>query len=158
MKKQTISFLSMIIGIISGFTIAEKKCEKRILNELRVSNKNMMSFRVMSQWVKVKQNGRNLSEYFEHAGYKKIAIYGMGYMGETLLNELEGTKTEVLYGIDQNADIMYANVNIVSLEDELQAVDAIVVAVADSFEAISKNIQKRIDCPVVSIVDVVYDT
>lgn len=116
-----------------------------------------MLFRVMTQWVKIKQEGKNLSEYFERAGYKKIAIYGMGYIGETLLSELRRTETEVLYGIDQNADTLYANINIVSLEEELPEVDVVIITLVDSFEAISEKIHRKIDCPVISIVDLVYD-
>lgn len=74
-----------------------------------------------------------------------------------MLSELSGTKTEVLYGIDQNADTIYANVDILSLKDELQRVDAVVVTVTSSFEVISENINKKLNCPVVSIIDVVYD-
>lgn len=112
----------------------------------------------MNQWVKVKQEGRNLSEYFRQCGYKKIAIYGMGYIGETLLNELKGTETEVLYGIDRNASSTYANIDVVSLSDEFKPVDAIVVTVIDSFEMVSERVQEKINCPILSIIDVVFDT
>ncbi len=157
MKKYVSLLLTMVLGGMLGITLTEKKNNKCIMKGLLTSNRNLMSFRVMNQWVKVKQQGKNLSEYFELAGYEKIAIYGMGYIGETLLSELSGTKTEVLYGIDQNADTIYANVDILSLKDELQRVDAVVVTVTSSFEVISENINKKLNCPVVSIIDVVYD-
>lgn len=157
MKKYVSLLLTMVLGGMLGITLTEKKNKKCIMKGLLTSNRNLMSFRVMNQWVKVKQKGKNLSEYFELAGYEKIAIYGMGYIGETLLSELSGTKTKVLYGIDQNADTIYANVDILSLKDELQRVDAVVVTVTSSFEVISENINKKLNCPVVSIIDVVYD-
>lgn len=157
MRKYMSLISTMIVGAILGIVIAEKKNGKIIMKELLTSNKNLISFRIMNQWVKVKQKGKNLSEYFALAGYQKIAIYGMGYIGETLLNELSGTKIDVLYGIDQNADTIYANIDILSLKDELQRVDAVVVTAVNSFEAISENIKKKLDCPVISIVDIVYD-
>ena len=76
----------------------------------------------------------------------------MGDIGEALLSELDKTKTKVLYGIDQNADAVFSNIDIVSLKDKLQKVDAVVVTVIHSFEAISAEIQKKLDCPVISIV------
>lgn len=157
MKKYVSLLVTTIIGSLLGIALTEKKNKKCVMKELLTSNKNLMSFRVMNQWVKIKQKGKNLSEYFELAGYEKIAIYGMGYIGETLLSELRDTKTEVLYGIDQNADTIYANVDVLTLKDDLQKVDVVVVTVVNSFEAISKNIIKKINCPVISIIDVVYD-
>lgn len=157
MRKKQLLLLAFMTGLMLEVIAINKYIEKGIVKLLLTSNKNLMSFRVMNQWVKIKQKGKNLSEYFELAGYEKIAIYGMGYIGETLLSELSGTKTEVLYGIDQNADTTYANVDVLSLKDELQRVDAVVVTVPNSFEVISENINKKLNCPVVSIIDVVYD-
>lgn len=158
MKRQKGIFLFMAIGFLLGIVIAEKKSKKGIINGLLTANKNYVLFRLMNQWVKVKQEGRNLSEYFRQCGYKKIAIYGMGYIGETLLNELKGTETEVLYGIDRNASSTYANIDVVSLSDEFKPVDAIVVTVIDSFEMVSERVQEKINCPILSIIDVVFDT
>lgn len=157
MRKKQLLLLAFMTGLLLEVIAINKYIKKGIVKLLLTSNKNLMSFRVMNQWVKIKQKGKNLSEYFELAGYEKIAIYGMGYIGETLLSELSGTKTEVLYGIDQNADTTYANVDVLSLKNELQRVDAVVVTVPNSFEVILENINKKLNCPVVSIIDVVYD-
>ncbi|MCI8418504.1 MAG: hypothetical protein HFI33_13600 [Lachnospiraceae bacterium] len=157
MKKKMLLLCFLVLGSIIKIIAINKYIKRNIIKLLLVLNKRQMSFRLMNQWVKVKQKGKNLSEYFELAGYRKIAIYGMGYIGETLLSELNGTKTEVLYGIDQNADTIYANIDILSLKDDLQRVDVVVVTAVNSFEAISENIKKKLDCPVVSIIDVVYD-
>lgn len=56
---------------------------------------------MMNQWVKVKQEGKNLSQYFEANNYKNIAIYGMSYAGETLEDELKNTNTCVKYSIEK---------------------------------------------------------
>lgn len=157
MRKGMLLCWTFMAGITVEIIAVHRHIKKSIIKLLLVSNTRQMSFLVMNQWVKVKQKGKNLSEYFELAGYEKIAIYGMGYIGETLLSELSGTKTKVLYGIDQNADTIYTNVDILSLKDELQRVDAVVVTVTSSFEVISENINKKLNCPVVSIIDVVYD-
>jgi len=157
MKKKVVFLLLFIVGItiqILGMNRYIKKC---MIKSLLISNKNLKSFDIMNRWVRMKQEGKNLSEYFEQAGYKKIAIYGMGHIGETLQNELNCTKTEVLYGIDQRSDTTYSNIDIISLKDELQPVDAIVVTLVNEFESISEKINERINCPVISIVDVVYD-
>ena len=43
-----------------------------------------------------------------------IAIYGMGYLGECLYEELENTDIQVLYGIDQSARGLYGRVSYLS--------------------------------------------
>lgn len=40
-------------------------------------------------------------EYFTQNGYQKIAVYGMHYAGERLVDELRNTEVKVVCGIDQ---------------------------------------------------------
>lgn len=138
--------------------IVEMIKKKNIFEELlSVSNHNLALFRVMNQWVKIKQEGRNLSEYFEKEGYKRIAIYGMGYVGETLIEELKDTTISVIYGIDKNANAVYSSINIVSINEILEQVDAIVVTIVDSFSNISTELSKKVKYPIISLYDIVYD-
>jgi len=51
----------------------------------------------------------------------------MSYAGETLIAELKGTEIEIAYGIDRNADNIYADMDVVSVDDVLEPVDAVVV-------------------------------
>lgn len=137
-----------IIGKLSGEATAKAQ---------KMSDKHLVLFRMMNQWVKVKQEGKNLSAYFEKNGYKKIAIYGMSFAGETLVDELKNTNTKVLYGIDQNADRLYAEVDIVNLDDHLGKVDAIVVTAITFFEEVEVKLNKLVDCPIISLEDVLYE-
>lgn len=139
---------------------------KAILKEMRgkdidrmlaLSNKNLMQFQMMNQWVKVKQKRNNLSGYFKENGYNRIAIYGMGVAGETLLDELQETNIEVVYGIDRNAHMTYSKIDVLSPENVLPEVDAIVVSIVESFDSIVRNLRGKIDCPIISLRDVVYD-
>ena len=112
---------------------------------------------MMNQWVKVKQEGKNLSEYFEKQGYKKIAIYGMSYAGETLVNELENTSVQILYGIDKNADSIYANIDVFSIEDSLEEVDAVIVTAITFFDEIEEELSTKFSCPIISLENVLYE-
>lgn len=112
---------------------------------------------MMSQWVKVKQEGKNLSSYLEKNGYKKIAVYGMSYAGEALINELENSDIAVAYGIDRNAGSLYADVDIVSIDDDLEEVDAVVVTAITFFDEIEEKLSQKIDCPIISLEDILYE-
>lgn len=52
-----------------------------------------------------------MKDYFLRNGYKKITIYGMRYVGETLLDELKNSEINVVYGIDKNADFVCSDVS-----------------------------------------------
>lgn len=157
MKKGFISVLSALTGAAVGAG-AVKKVESEKLNKMRaMSNKHLELFKMMSQWVKVKQEGKNLSSYFERNEYTKIAVYGMSYAGEALVNELENSTVTVAYGIDRNADSLYADVDIVSMDDDLTEVDAVVVTAITFFDEIEEKLSEKMDCPIISLEDILYE-
>lgn len=157
MKKGVIAAVSTVIGAAAG-AVAVGKSKGDQLNSARsMSNKHLALFQMMNQWVRVKQEGKNLSEYFERNGYKNIAVYGMSYAGETLLEELKGTDVNVVYGIDRNADSTYADVEVFTAEDDLQPVDAVVVTAITFFDEIEENLMKKMDCPIISLEDILFE-
>lgn len=161
MKKGTLSILSAATGTLVGAIIGTRAIAQTVgkvgSQAKQLSDKHLALFLMMNQWVKVKQEGKSLSSYFEKNGYKEIAIYGMSYAGETLLNELKGTDICVAYGIDKNADVIYADVDVVSVEDTLKDVDAVVVTAITFFDEIEKMLDAKLDCPVLSLEDILYE-
>ena len=157
MKKGFIAAVSMVIGGIAGTAAAGKVSGGIISQTKQMSDKHLALFLMMNQWVKVKQEGKNLSVYFQKYGYKRIAIYGMRYAGETLVDELKNTEIEVSYGIDKNADSIYSNIAICSMEDNLDKVDAVVVTAISFFSEIKQKLSEKVDCPVISLEDILYE-
>ncbi len=121
------------------------------------SDKHLSLFLMMNQWVKIKQSGKELSTYFEKNGYKKIAVYGMSHVGNTLIQELNNTQTVVAYGIDKNRDSTYTNLDIVSIEEDMEPVDAVVVTAITYYEEIKKMLLTKVECPIISIEDILYE-
>lgn len=157
MKKVVISLLSTLIGVMAGAGAVNRVSEAKIQSKQRMSDKHLALFLMMNQWVKVKQEGKNLVSYFEKNGYKKIAIYGMSYAGETLLDELKGSAVQVAYGIDKNAVGIYSDVEIVSMENSLEEVDAIIVTAITFFDDIEEKLSEKVSCPIISLEDVLYE-
>ena len=157
MKKGSISILSALTGAALGAG-AVGKIQGDMLNRTKkMSDKHLALFLMMNQWVKVKQEGKNLASYFENNGYQKIAIYGMSYAGETLINELKGSDVIIAYGIDKNADSIYADVDLVSMNDDLETVDAVVVTAITFFDEIEEQLSEKMDCPILSLEDILYE-
>ena len=161
MKKGVVGVLSLLVGAaagaMAGAVSVGKNASERISDKQILSDKHLELYLMMNQWVKVKQDGKNLSTYFEKNGYKKIAIYGMNYAGETLLGELKGTDTEVAYAIDKNADTIYTEVDVYSIGDDLAAVDAVVVTPITFFDEIEEEMSKKVNCPIISLYDILYE-
>lgn len=157
MKKSIISVLSVLTGAALGAGAVGKVMSGSLKKERGYSRKHLALFQMMNQWVKVKQEGKNLASYFEKNGYKKIAIYGMSYVGETLLHELQDSRITVAYAIDKNADSIYADVDVVSMDDDLRDVDAVVVTAITFFDEIDEQLSGKIDCPVISLEDILYE-
>lgn len=134
----------------------EVQYEKK-LNIQQDRDKCLALFLMMNEWVKVKQDGKNLVSYFEKNGYKRIAIYGMSHVGKILLGEINGTSIQVAYGIDQNADEINAEIDILSMGDDLEPVDAVVVSSITFFDEIKEKLGKKIKCPIISLKDILAE-
>ena len=154
MKKWILSSLAAAMGVLAGTGITGSLMEKSIKKNRDMSDKHLALFLMMNEWVKVKQAGKNLAEYFEKNGYKRIAVYGMSYVGETLLDELSESDIEVAYAIDKNAESIYLDIETVTLDAELQEVDAVVVTAITFYDEIEKKLKEKIKCPIVSLEDI----
>ncbi len=157
MNKAIISVLSAAAGAAAGAVVVGKKVTEEKVKVQQFSDKHLALFLMMNQWVKVKQEGKNLAEYFEKNGYKNIAVYGMSYAGETLLDELKNSEVCVKYAIDKNADKIYADVDVLTMDDELQDVDVVVVTAITFYDEIAEKLEEQFTCPIVSLEDVLYE-
>lgn len=132
----------------------QQKCIDRWKEE---ASKQRAMFLVMNQWTNVKQANRNLEEYFLKNELRKIAIYGMGLMGQQLIKELKDSSIETAYGIDRNSDGIVSGIKVVTMDEELADVDAVVVTVLKEFDEIRDALTKKLNCSVVAIGDILNE-
>ena len=157
MKKILINLVLFFSGLGIGGIIVKKRIGQSIEIERRYSNKHLSLFKMMSQWVRIKQEGKKIESYFERENIKEIAIYGMSYAGRALVEELAGSKIAVKYAIDRNANNILSDIDIIEPEDLFDKVDAIVVTAIQSFEEIKKTLSEKIDCPILSLENILYE-
>lgn len=157
MKKGLISFISGILGVIVGAGTISKIMGRSLADKKNMSDKHLALFLMMNQWVKVKQEGKDISKYFEENNFKRIAIYGMSYVGERLIEELEESNIKVAYGIDREAKSLCMDTELVTLDDDLKEVDAVVVTAITYFEEIAEKLEKKLECPIISLEDILYE-
>lgn len=157
MKKGMAIIISILVGVMLG-VIWTRKCTNTMIEKTqKLADKYLTLFLMMNQWVKVKQADKKLEQCFTQKGYRRIAIYGMSYVGETLVRELKDTDVKVIYGIDRNAGGLSCDVEVFSVEDALESVDAVVVTPITYFQEIYQQLSKKLDCPIISMEDILYD-
>ena len=149
MKKTVIGILSLLGGVVGGMIGTKRVMQKKLNRATDYSDKHLSLFLMMNQWVKVKQEGKNLGEYFERNGLKRIAVYGMSYAGETGI--------EVVYGIDKHADKIFSTVDVISVDDSFAEVDAVIVTAITFFDDIKDMLCEKVNCPVISLEDILYE-
>lgn len=157
MKKSVIATLCAVGGMILGAVGVEKILNKELARKSQMSEKHLALYLMMNQWVKVKQENISIADYLERKGYRDIAIYGMNYVGETLMDELENTDVTVKYAIDKNADKICVDVDVFTPDEKLPKVDAVIVTPITFFDEIVNNMTKKIDCPILSMEDILND-
>lgn len=120
-------------------------------------NRQNRNNRFIKTWLRLStSNPGFISEYFKSNDYSRVAIYGCGEIGKCLYNELLANNIQVQYYIDQKADFLIEDVDILTLENELPKVDVIIVTLINSFDEISKKIKSHTSDNVISIEDVIY--
>ena len=147
----------MIVGAVAGGTAAGTVSSKKMKEMAQKGGKVHQLYMAFDQWLRIRQEGRTLVEYFEKWNYKTVAIYGMKELGERLYDELEGSGITVRYIIDKNADLIYANVDVVTPDEKLDPVDVIVVTALYYFDEIEEMLSERVDCPIISLEDILYE-
>lgn len=150
--------IGIIGGAIAGIAYLNKKnYEKSSVLEGRYKS----YYQLANQWLMNKNEGKQVSRYFEDNDIKSVAIYGMGTLGELFYEEIKDSNVKVGYFIDKNSDILcygMDEVPITSIEDisEQEEVDAIIVTPVFDFDAIQEDLEKVTDIHLISLEDVVY--
>lgn len=157
MKKRFLTVLTAVTGA-AAVAIGTKRAFKKKLNEVQqYSSKHLALYLMMNQWVKVKQANKDIPAYLAKQGYKKAAIYGMNYVGQTLYEELKDSEIVVAYAIDKKADDIFVPVDILSPDDSLPEVDVIIVTAITFFDEIEELLIQKTDADIISMEDILYE-
>lgn len=130
--------------------------DAELRNAKNLSDKHLVLFLLMNEWVKAKQRNMSIPASLEQRGYKTIGIYGMSYAGQRLFDELENTNIEVKYCIDRNAGGIYKTKRIIAVDEINEDVDCIVVTPVFYFEEIAKDLKKKVNAKVISLEEIIY--
>lgn len=150
MKKGIIAVLSAAAGCVGGCLFGIEYMRKK-------PHKFQSYYNILLEWLAIKQEGSSIDSYFSTHNYHRIAIYGMGELGVRLLKELESSDIEVVCAIDKGIPCEEVNVEVKKPGEPVEDIDAVVVTATFAFWEIQKSVSEYLDCPVVSLEDVIFD-
>lgn len=160
MKKLIGFLMGTIIGIVCGMTagvsIIAVKCGSGIQNLKKSAARFQRVAFMMNRWIQIKQEGKEIAKYCRERNCTKIAIYGMDYVGNRLYEEMKDSGIHVAYGIDRSASTKTVDIAVLSYADKFPEVDMVIVTCIYYFEDVKEKLSKRMDCPVVSLEDILY--
>lgn len=156
MRKLFILLMGICMGFIAGWSVEHNRCKAIIMDKIKRADKFYTSYQIFVAWLKLYERKIRADAYLKWAGYEKIAIYGNGQIGRSLLKDLEGTDIEVCYFIDKKAEKMAEKIPVLSLKEELPKVDVIVVTVVNDFHSIKNELESKCDYNIVPIEDVIF--
>lgn len=148
------SILAGNVALVFFITKLQQRCIDKWRGQ---AEKNRGMYALMNHWVNIKQEGKNLEEYFLRNHYIRIAVYGMGDIGQRLVKELKNSEIEIVYGIDKNSGNIYSDIELVTVEEGFKDVDAIVVTVIKEFDVICDTLKEKINCPILAIADILNE-
>lgn len=149
-------FITGVIGVILGFAVIWKIFREVMKRDNQEKEKTISYYRILNQWLSLRQSKKTVVEFFEKNNYSTVAIYGMKEMGERLLEELEGTGIEVKCVIDQNPVDICKSITVIHPDNSIPHVDVVVVTASYYFSEIKNKLRGKVCGDIVSIDDVVY--
>lgn len=156
-EKTMLSFIiccSLII-VLSIWIYFLQKRQSKILRQLddtsKSNNKNWMNYNMGVKLLN--ESSIEIAKRLKQKGFSNVAVYGMGPIGRYVVKELMKNDIEVSYAIDQNAELIYADVSVYNSKDILPRTDAVIVTAIYYYEEIKDTIENKVKCPVVSLYD-----
>jgi len=159
MKKKSALEIAAVfaLGMVFGMTVTNELKKKRLEEQRKAADKFSDFYQLLSHWLEVKNLGGSTAAYFEEMGYRKIAIYGMGELANRLSEDLGKSGIVIAYGVDRNVCSTPARMEeVYTLEDELPEVDAMIVTPFYAMGDIQNVLKTKIDCPIISLEEVVW--
>jgi uroporphyrinogen-III synthase len=145
------------LGVAGGAFLVNEKVGKEKKRQKQLADKHLALLIMMCDWMRTKQEGKSLAGYLKEKGYKRVAVYGLSYVGERLLDELRDNGIEVEYAVDQKADPIYFDVEICRPEEDLEEVDAVIVTAITFYDEIKAMLEEKLQCPILSLEDMIQE-
>lgn len=145
------------IGTLMLFVTEDIRKRNMIRKQRDTLQKDEKIIQCFSKWFVLKKSGNTISNYLKKNGYQKIAIYGFGYLGRNLYEELKGSEIEVQYVIDRKAPVLDIQIPAYKSYDMFPEADAVIVTLMGNYKKAVSDLEDGVSCPILSFEDILYE-
>ena len=154
----------ILLGIISlillvAYLYEMKKANVKYNYMRKLSNKHLELYLLLYKWVRNYQQNITVADYLIEKGYKNVAIYGLSYVGLLLYYDLNNNGINVDYGMERRrmAGPYYpSGLKVLSPTEQYANVDIVIVTSIQEFDAIKKELESKLNCPIICIDEIIY--
>lgn len=114
-------------------------------------DKSRMLAEIIRRWFSIKLEKKSLDTVLSQRGIYSAAIYGMGFLGKSLYQELEDSAVGIAYVMDRALQDDEGILKVVSLDEELPQVDAVIVTVLGSTDELCERIKRKSGYQVITL-------
>lgn len=155
MRKKKMDRKALVLFFVSFLLYINLTVKKKEALEYKKNLKRMQQlYATANKWMRLELCKKDFSKILIKRGYKTAVIYGMGELGQRLLEKLELCNgIHVLYGIDQNADNISTIIPVYQLEKALRlnAPDVVILTMYSKDDSLTEKLQKAFMCPIWSL-------
>lgn len=132
--------------------IFEDSVEKFEIARIQLLDKFRKMFFVYDTWMKLSRNGKTISQYLKINNKMNICIYGIGYIGKALFEELKMNHINVVGVFDRNAEYiedigMKISSQVVPIDDA----ELVIVTMAENTSELCRCLMEKMGIPVITI-------
>ena len=150
MKKGYAICFTGAISFVTGFFLGGKALVGMINDYKRRMKRNFSNMMLFNDWLDFLYSGGKIEQYFHNQGYKRIMIYGNGYIGKRLQQALIQTDIEVAAVMDKAA-LPNEDGLVIGLDSKMPDVDCIVITPVYYYDEISGMLRKKTGLPLVTM-------
>jgi len=144
--------LVFVLGFYFGRKMLYGKLQSLFYDqEKKIQRLNGM-YEMCSRWMLLKEKEMSISKFFFDNQIHSVAVYGMGRIGRTLVQDLIKDNVNVKYGIDVNNDRISCIIPVYGLKNTLPEVEMIVVTVA-AYEQVKQDLKGLTSAKIISFED-----
>lgn len=152
---------NLLVGCLIGIFISGIWYVKNVIKIMQRQEqekfKQNVILDILGKWFWMERHGKKIENWFIDKGYSRVAVYGMGVLGKTLVNELaDSLQIVVVFGVDRAVN-RFKNIKIVNdIEKIGQDYDVMVVTPVLEYKNILAQIKS--EQPIISIEQIIKET
>lgn len=152
MKKYIV--IGLIGSFIGGICFGRWSRKEDLEAERKRLKKFEDYFSILNNWLKLRNRGGEVQDYFLNNSFRCIGIYGMGELGKRLYEELKKGDVEIVFAMDRGGYNLPNGLKIINEREEIPAVDVIVVTPTFDYSNIENSLKQRTHNKIVSISEI----